>query len=227
MVRIRLRRVGAKKQPSYRVVVADSRAPRDGRFIETIGHYNPRTDPPTVVIHEDRAIYWLSVGAQPSQAVARFFGHLGLAGKVKDVLGGAAIEEVAAPRAAPEPGRPTKKRPPKKKAMAEAEPEDVTAEPAPEIEPVEAEAEAAPEPVEAEAAEVEEVVEEPAAELSLADLGLSTRVANVLGDAGVKTAAELAGMLADGEDKLLDISGIGAKAIEEIRQQLTEHGLDI
>ena len=77
MVKIRLRRVGAKKQPSYRVVVTDSRAPRDGRFIETIGHYNPRTDPPTVVIKEDRALYWLSVGAQPSDAVARFLEKLG------------------------------------------------------------------------------------------------------------------------------------------------------
>ena len=85
MVRIRLRRVGAKKQPTYRLVVADSRSPRDGRFIETIGHYNPRTNPPAVVIHEDRALYWLSVGAQPSDPVARFFDKLGLSAKLKDV----------------------------------------------------------------------------------------------------------------------------------------------
>ncbi|MEA3460096.1 MAG: 30S ribosomal protein S16, partial [Chloroflexota bacterium] len=71
MVRIRLRRVGKKKQPSYRVVVADSRSPRDGRFIETIGFYNPLTDPPTARINEERALYWLSQGAQPSEAVAR------------------------------------------------------------------------------------------------------------------------------------------------------------
>jgi len=71
MVRIRLRRVGKKKQPSYRVVVADSRSPRNGRFIETIGFYNPLTDPPTVRINEERALYWLSQGAQPSEAVAR------------------------------------------------------------------------------------------------------------------------------------------------------------
>ncbi len=74
MVKIRLRRVGAKKQPSYRIVVADSRSPRDGRFIENIGHYNPRTDPPTVVIKEDRALYWLSIGAQPTEAVERLVG---------------------------------------------------------------------------------------------------------------------------------------------------------
>lgn len=70
-VRIRLRRTGGRKQPSYRVVVADSRSPRDGRFIENIGHYNPRTEPMTVVIDGERASYWLSVGAQPSDAVAR------------------------------------------------------------------------------------------------------------------------------------------------------------
>ena len=116
MVRIRLRRVGAKKQPSYRVVVADSRAPRDGRFIETIGHYNPRTDPPTVVIFEDRAIYWLSQGAQPSKPVLRFFSQLGLADKVKQVHGGASVEDVAAPRPEPVPGRPTKRRTPRKRA---------------------------------------------------------------------------------------------------------------
>ena len=76
MVRIRLRRVGAKKQPSYRVVVTDQRSPRDGRFIENVGHYNPRTDPATVVINEARVAYWLSKGAQPSEAVARMLKKL-------------------------------------------------------------------------------------------------------------------------------------------------------
>jgi len=64
--------MGKKKQPTYRVVVADSRAPRDGRFIETIGFYNPRAEPPTVQIKEDRALHWLSQGAQPTDTVARF-----------------------------------------------------------------------------------------------------------------------------------------------------------
>jgi len=82
MVRIRLRRVGAKKQPSYRVVVADQRSPRDGRFIEIIGHYNPRTDPPTVVIKEERALYWLERGAQPSEAVHRMLVNLGIMDKL-------------------------------------------------------------------------------------------------------------------------------------------------
>ena len=65
-VRIRLSRLGRKKAPFYRLVVADSRSPRDGRFIELIGTYNPMTDPAAVAIDEDRALYWLSVGAQPS-----------------------------------------------------------------------------------------------------------------------------------------------------------------
>jgi small subunit ribosomal protein S16 len=78
MVRIRLRRVGAKKQPSYRVVVADQRTARDGRFIETIGHYDPRTEPETVVIDGERAHYWLAQGAQPSEAVARMLERLSI-----------------------------------------------------------------------------------------------------------------------------------------------------
>ncbi len=77
-VRIRLRRTGGKGQPSYRIVVADARSPRDGRFIETIGHYNPRTDPATYEIDAERAQYWLSVGAQPSDAVARLLEKDGL-----------------------------------------------------------------------------------------------------------------------------------------------------
>ncbi|MEI2690372.1 MAG: 30S ribosomal protein S16 [Anaerolineae bacterium] len=78
MVRIRLRRVGAKKQPSYRIVVADKDAPRDGRFIENIGFFNPRTEPETVELNADRALYWLSVGAQPSEAVARLLKSQGV-----------------------------------------------------------------------------------------------------------------------------------------------------
>jgi len=78
MVRIRLRRQGAKKQPTYRVVVADQRSPRDGRFIENIGFYDPRTDPPTIRIKADRALHWLGVGAQPSDAVLRMLKKTGV-----------------------------------------------------------------------------------------------------------------------------------------------------
>ncbi|MGI8940696.1 MAG: 30S ribosomal protein S16 [Actinomycetota bacterium] len=69
MVKIRLMRVGKTKQPSYRVVVADSRSPRDGRITEAIGHYHPRQDPSEIVIKSDRAVYWLGRGAQPSNTV--------------------------------------------------------------------------------------------------------------------------------------------------------------
>ena len=71
MLRIRLTRTGARNQPSYRVVVADSRKPRDGKFVEIIGHYNPREEPPLVVIDRDKAQKWIEVGAQPSDAVKR------------------------------------------------------------------------------------------------------------------------------------------------------------
>ena len=69
MVKIRLRRMGAKKDPYYRVVVADSRDPRDGKFIEEIGTYNPLTDPATIQIDMERAKYWISNGAQPTDTV--------------------------------------------------------------------------------------------------------------------------------------------------------------
>ena len=78
MVRIRLRRIGAKKQPTYRFVVADAKAPRDGRFIEILGHYNPRTEPRTVVVDEAKAREWLAKGAQPSDTVRRLFAEKGL-----------------------------------------------------------------------------------------------------------------------------------------------------
>jgi small subunit ribosomal protein S16 len=69
MVKIRLMRMGAAKRPFYRVVVADSRSPRDGRFIENIGRYHPLEDPSLVEIDEERALYWLSTGAQPTEQV--------------------------------------------------------------------------------------------------------------------------------------------------------------
>ena len=72
-VRIRLKRMGAKKKPFYRIVVADSRSPRDGRFIEEIGYYNPTTDPTTIEIDTEKAKDWLSKGAQPSDTVKALF----------------------------------------------------------------------------------------------------------------------------------------------------------
>ena len=77
-VHIRLRRTGTTKRPTYRVVVADSRAPRDGRFIEIIGHYNPLTEPPTIHIEKDKATAWLKKGAQPSNTVKHLMAQAGL-----------------------------------------------------------------------------------------------------------------------------------------------------
>ncbi|MCK4331510.1 MAG: 30S ribosomal protein S16, partial [Dehalococcoidia bacterium] len=83
MVKIRLRRVGAKNRPMYRVVVADSRSPRDGAFIEVIGHYNPLTDPETFSIDEERAKKWLGHGAQPTDTVARLLSKSGIIEKAE------------------------------------------------------------------------------------------------------------------------------------------------
>ena len=77
-VRIRLTRVGAKKQPSYRVVVADARSARDSRAIETLGHYNPRTEPIEFSVDEEKAKAWLDKGAQPSDTVVRLFKQAGI-----------------------------------------------------------------------------------------------------------------------------------------------------
>ena len=80
-VKIRLRRVGAKKRPSYRLVVADSRSPRDGRFIDQVGTYDPLTQPATVRIDTDRVRIWLANGAQPTAAVRSLFTQEGIIGK--------------------------------------------------------------------------------------------------------------------------------------------------
>lgn len=81
MVKIKLRRVGATKQPSYRLVIADSRSSRDGKFINTIGHYNPRAQPEELVINEEQALDWLKQGAQPTATVARLLSKTGILDK--------------------------------------------------------------------------------------------------------------------------------------------------
>ena len=78
MIRIRLARVGKKGRPSYRIVVADVAAPRDGSYLEWIGNYDPMADPPTVTLKNERASHWLSMGAVPSDAVARIMARNGL-----------------------------------------------------------------------------------------------------------------------------------------------------
>ena len=103
MLRIRLRRVGKKGNPSYRIVVADSRAPRDGAYVEWIGNYDPMADPPAVTIKEDRAQAWLSQGAQPSDAVARILDWKGILTRtpIQRTTAKAKDPEVAAPAPAP------------------------------------------------------------------------------------------------------------------------------
>ena len=106
MLKIRLNRTGARKKPSYRIVVAESTAPRDGRYIEIIGTYDPLTDPATIVLKGDRAQHWLSHGAQPTERVVKLMAREGLIEAPKHAApapsetdGGATA--VAAPAAAP------------------------------------------------------------------------------------------------------------------------------
>ena len=109
MIKIRLRRIGSKKKPQYRLVVADVRSPRDGKFIDIIGHYNPLTDPETVVIDEDKARHWLERGAQPTDTAARLLAKVGI------------IEEPKARKEKIEAGITTKPKASKKKAKAGVE----------------------------------------------------------------------------------------------------------
>ena len=87
MVKIRLKRMGANKKPFYRVVVADSRAPRDGKFIEEIGYYNPMTDPADIKIDEEKAQKWLGTGAQPTDTVKKLFQKSGILQKAVKPMG--------------------------------------------------------------------------------------------------------------------------------------------
>ncbi len=96
MIKLRLRRMGAKKRPSYRIVVADSRSPRDGRFIETVGLYDPLTDPATVRVDEERARHWLSVGAQPTDTVRDILRRAGIVDS-RTVIPAAAEAEASEP----------------------------------------------------------------------------------------------------------------------------------
>lgn len=123
-VKIRLMRVGKKKQPTYRVVVSDARSPRDGRFLEIIGQYAPRQEPSLVTINNERALHWLNVGAQPTESAAKLLQISGVWDAYKDANG-----KVAA-------SKPKVKV--KAKAVKEAPPAPAAAAPAP------AEAEAAP-----------------------------------------------------------------------------------
>jgi len=107
MVRIRLRRVGLKAQPSYRIVVADKESPRDGRFLEIVGFYNPRTDPATIVVQEDRVYDWMSKGAQPTDSVAQVFKSSGTLDRFARFKKGEAVETLLEEAKAAETARNT------------------------------------------------------------------------------------------------------------------------
>lgn len=92
-VKIRLRRMGAKGKPFYRLVVTDSRMPRDGRFIEQIGYYNPLPDPPEIKVDERKAFYWLDQGAQPTNTVRNLLKGIGVMKRWKELQTPGAIEE--------------------------------------------------------------------------------------------------------------------------------------
>lgn len=96
MVRIRLRRTGLKKQSTYRVVAADKESPRDGRFLEILGSYNPRTEPFTLNVKEDRIFDWISKGAQPSDSVEKLFKSVGLLDRFERFKKGESLETLLA-----------------------------------------------------------------------------------------------------------------------------------
>ncbi len=129
--RIRLRRTGKKKQAYYRVVVADSRSPRDGRFIEVLGTYNPNTDPAQVTIDEERALYWLKTGALPSDTVRSLFGRTGLMARLAEERPEHALLKKPAAKkkakaAAPAPEAPAPEAPAPEAPAPEAPPADET-----------------------------------------------------------------------------------------------------
>ncbi|MGC4107742.1 MAG: 30S ribosomal protein S16 [Thermomicrobiales bacterium] len=96
MIKLRLRRMGAKKRPFYRIVVAEHSSPRDGRFIEILGHYDPLTEPATIVTKDDRVRYWLSVGGQPTDTVAGLLKKQGILGEDGKVTEAAPAAEAVA-----------------------------------------------------------------------------------------------------------------------------------
>ncbi len=114
-VKIRLMRVGKKKQPTYRVVVADARSPRDGRFIEILGQYEPRQDPSVVRLDTERAVHWLREGAQPTEQVAKILDIAGVWDAYKSETG---KDPVAKPK--PRPSKPKTVKPSASETPAEA-----------------------------------------------------------------------------------------------------------
>jgi small subunit ribosomal protein S16 len=124
-VKIRLMRVGKKKQPTYRVVVADARSPRDGRFLEILGQYAPREEPSSVTIDNDRALHWLNAGAQPTESAAKLLQIAGVWDAYKNAAGktAAALPKPKTPKAKTEKPAPAPAPEAAAEAPAEAEAE--------------------------------------------------------------------------------------------------------
>ena len=137
MLRIRLRRVGKKKQPMYRIVVADSRSPRDGAFVEALGYYHPLDNPSTIVVDAERARHWLDRGAQPSDRVAKLLAVQNIAEIPAKLQTRIALGEQRAKEAGAQPKAEAKEAPPA--AAAPTAPEAPTAEAAEEAPTAEAE----------------------------------------------------------------------------------------
>ena len=151
-VKIRLRRMGKKKQPHYRIVVADSRSPRDGRFVENLGYYNPIPDPARLVVDLDRVDYWLGQGAILSHTVGNLVSKARVGGDGSVALGDRAAEEIAAENGKAAGAEATSEADAAPASAADAESE-AAAEPAAATEAqAESEADAAPEPAEGETA---------------------------------------------------------------------------
>ena len=119
MVRIRLRKVGSKAQQSFRIVAADREHPRDGRFLEILGSYNPRTHPATVTVDEPRVYHWLTQGAQPTESVAQLFKSTGTADRFARFKAGEALETLVAEAQAAEAKRNTSRRTSDAKSLKE------------------------------------------------------------------------------------------------------------
>ena len=202
--RIRLRRTGKKKQVFYRIVVADSRSPRDGRFIEILGNYNPNSNPPQIEIDEGRALYWLKNGARPTDTVRSLLSKKGILAMLAEEM----------------PGHAVLKRPPKKsKAVMESRKPPVTEEEVAVETPAEVVEEAAEEVAEEAVAEVVEEVAEDVAEEAPAEV-----VEEVAEEVAEEAVAEVVEEVAEeiAEETVEEGEEVAEEVVEEAPEEVAE-----
>lgn len=204
MLRIRLSRYGKKRQPSYRVVVADKKNKRDGRFVEQIGFYNPMVDPIDYKIKEDRALHWLSVGAQPSDAVRRLLEKQGTLERLARVHKGESIDALTAEFT----GDVVEDAPAVEEAVEEASAVEEVAETADAVEEVTEVVEEAPAAVATEPAVSEEPVAE-AEDLTKLE-GVGPKISKALAEGGLPTYAAVAAATPEQIKEVLSAASIGA-----------------